>query len=109
MIVLRKSFYIHWSVERSPRVHEVNPGRDPSGWPCIHLKLYNVVMREHKLDEAQMIMFFPLSLGGATQRWFASLDPSRRRTWVNLGQEFIREYSFNTIVEVSQRELEALR
>ena len=71
------------------------------GWPCIHLKLYNVVMREHKLDETQMIMFFPLSLGGATQRWFASLDPSRRRTWVNLGQEFIREYSFNTIVEVS--------
>ena len=30
MIVLRKNFYIHWSVGRSPRVHEVNPGRDPS-------------------------------------------------------------------------------
>ena len=29
-MVLRKSFYIHWSVGRSPRVHEVNPGRDPS-------------------------------------------------------------------------------
>ena len=29
-MVLRKSFYIHWSAERSPRVHEVNPGRDPS-------------------------------------------------------------------------------
>ena len=28
MIVLRKSFYIHWSAGRSPRVHEVNPGRD---------------------------------------------------------------------------------
>ena len=26
-MVLRKSFYIHWSAERSPRVHEVNPGR----------------------------------------------------------------------------------
>ena len=23
-------FYIHWSAGRSPRVHEVNPGRDPS-------------------------------------------------------------------------------
>ena len=66
-------------------------------------------MRGHKLDEAQMIMLFPLSLGGATQRCFASLDPSRRRTWVDLGQEFIIEYSFNTIVDVSQRELEALR
>ena len=30
MTVLRKSFYIHWSVGRSPRVHEVNPGGDPS-------------------------------------------------------------------------------
>ena len=37
------------------------------------------------------------------------MDPSRRRTWADLGQEFIRQYSFNTIVDVSQRELEALR
>ena len=29
-MVLRKSFYIHWSAGRSPQVHEVNPGRDPS-------------------------------------------------------------------------------
>ena len=26
-MVLRKSFYIRWSAGRSPRVHEVNPGR----------------------------------------------------------------------------------
>ena len=30
LMVLRKNFFIHWSVGRSPRVHEVNPGRDPS-------------------------------------------------------------------------------
>ena len=29
-MVLRKSFYIRWSAGRSPRVHEVNPCRDPS-------------------------------------------------------------------------------
>ena len=29
-MVLRKSFYIHLSAGRSRRVHEVNPGRDPS-------------------------------------------------------------------------------
>ena len=29
-MVLRKSFYIRWSAGRSPRVHEVNPGQDPS-------------------------------------------------------------------------------
>ena len=35
-MVLRKSFYIHWSAGRSPRVHEVNPGRDPSTWYQSH-------------------------------------------------------------------------
>ena len=79
------------------------------GCPRIHLQLYNVVMRGHRLDEAQMIMFFPLSLSGAAQRWFPSLDPSRRRTWADLGQEFIIQYSFNTVVDVSWRELKALR
>ena len=77
--------------------------------PCIHLQFYNVVMCGHRLDEAQMIMLFPLSLSGAAQCWFASLDPSRRRTWAHLGLEFIRKYSFNTIMDVSRRELEVLR
>ena len=36
--------------------------------PRIHLRLYNTVMRAHGLDEAQMIMFFPMFLSGATQR-----------------------------------------
>ena len=73
------------------------------GCPRIHLQLYSAVMRRHRLEEAQMIMLFPLSLSGAAQRWFASLDPSRRRTWANLGQEFIKKYSFNTVVDVSRR------
>ena len=59
------------------------------GGPHIHLQLYNVVMRGHRLDEAQMIMLFPLSLSGAAQRRFASLDPSRHKTWADLGQGFI--------------------
>ena len=79
------------------------------GCPRIHLQLYRVVMHGHILDETQMIMIFPPSLSGAAQRWFASLDPSRRRTWADLGQEFIKQYSFNTVVDVSRRELEALR
>ena len=55
------------------------------GCPRIHLQLYSAVMRRHRLDEAQMIMLFPLSLSGVAQGWFASLDSSRHRTWVNLG------------------------
>ena len=35
------------------------------GCPRIHLQLYNAVMCGHRLDEAQMIMLFPLLLSGA--------------------------------------------
>ena len=66
-------------------------------------------MRAHWLDEAHFIMLFPMSLSGATQRWFASLDASRRRTWDDLTQEFLRQFAFNTVIDVSRRELEALR
>ncbi|XP_034710520.1 uncharacterized protein LOC117933245 [Vitis riparia] len=79
------------------------------GCPCIHLRLYSTVMRAHRLDEAQMVMLFPMSLSGAAQRWFTSLDVSRRRTWDDLAQEFLRQFAFNTVIDVSRRELEALR
>ena len=42
------------------------------GCPRIHLRLYNMVMRAHELDEAQMVMLFPMSLSGVAQRWFSS-------------------------------------
>ena len=77
--------------------------------PRIHLQLYRVVMCRHKLDEAHMIMLFPLSSSGVAQHWFASLDPSWRRTQSDLVQEFLKPYFFKTVVDVSRRELEALR
>ena len=66
-------------------------------------------MRAHGLDGAQMIMIFPMALGGTAQGWFASLDVLRRWTWDDLTEEFLRQYAFNTVVDVSRRELEALR
>ena len=56
-----------------------------------------------------MVMLFHMSLSGTTQRWFASLDVSRRRIWDDLAQEFLRQFAFNTVIDVSRRELEALR
>ncbi|WJZ85569.1 hypothetical protein VitviT2T_005095 [Vitis vinifera] len=79
------------------------------GCPRLYLRLYSTVMRAHGLDESQMITLFLLSLSGAAQRWFASLESSRRRTWGDLAREFLRQFSFNTVVDVSRRELEALR
>ena len=60
------------------------------GYPYIHLRLYITIMRAHGLDESQMITMFPLFLSGIAQRWFASLEFSRCRTWDDLAQEFLR-------------------
>ena len=56
-----------------------------------------------------MVMLFPMLLSGVAQRWFTSLEVSRRRTWDDLTQEFLRQFAFNTVIDVSRRELEALR
>ena len=77
--------------------------------PRIHLRLYSTVMRAHGLDEAKMIMLFPMSLSEVAQRWLASLDVSRHRTWDDLAQEFPQQFAFNTVIDVSRRELKALR
>ena len=45
LTVLRKSFYIHWSAGRSPRVHEVNPGRDSSR--SVSQKIMLLEMKTH--------------------------------------------------------------
>ena len=46
------------------------------GCPRLYLRLYSTMMRAHGLVESQMITLFPLSLSGAAQRWFASLESS---------------------------------
>ena len=79
------------------------------GYPKIHLRLYNTVIRAHRLDKTHLIMLFPMSLSGVAQHQFTSLDASRHRTWNDLAQEFLRQFAFNIVIIVSRRELEALR
>ena len=79
------------------------------GCPRIHLRLYSTVMRAHGLDEAQMVMFFPIYLSSVAQRWFDSLDVSRHKTWDDLVQDFLRQFAFNIIIDVLRIKLEALR
>ena len=79
------------------------------GCPRIHLRLYSIVMRALGLDEAQLLTLFPLSLSGMTQRWYASLETSRRGTWEDLAQEFLRQYSFTGNTGVTCKELKSLR
>ena len=36
------------------------------GYPKIYLRLYDIVMRAHRLDDGQLVALFPMSLSGAT-------------------------------------------
>ncbi|XP_034709002.1 uncharacterized protein LOC117932075 [Vitis riparia] len=79
------------------------------GCPKIHLRLYNTVMRAHGIDDAQLVALFPMSLSGAAQRWFASVEPSRLHTWEDVAHEFLTQFAFSADIDVSRRELEATR
>ena len=79
------------------------------GCPKIHLRLYNTVMGAHKIDDAQLVTLFPMSLSGACQRWFASVEPSRLCTWEDVAHEFLTQFACNSDIDVSRRELEATR
>ena len=79
------------------------------GCPRTHLRIYSQLMRGMDLDEAQLIMLFPLSLSSMAQSWFSTLDPSCRRTWEDLTNEFIRQIAFSIVIDVTRREIEAMR
>ncbi|RVX08201.1 hypothetical protein CK203_017699 [Vitis vinifera] len=76
------------------------------GCPKIHLRLYSTVMRAHGIDDAQLVALFPMSLSGAAQGWFASVEPSRLRTWEDVAREFLTQFAFSADIDVSRRELE---
>ena len=79
------------------------------GFPKIHLRLYSTVMRAHGKDDAQLVAFFPMSLSGVAQKWFSSVEPSRLHTWENVAHEFLTQFAFSVDIDVSRRELEAIR
>ncbi|RVW67952.1 hypothetical protein CK203_064371 [Vitis vinifera] len=61
------------------------------------------------IDDAQLVALFPMSLSGAAQRWFASVESSRLRTWEDVAREFLTQFAFSADIDVSRRELEATR
>ena len=42
-------------------------------------------------------------------RWFLNLDDSRTRNWEDIGQEFYKQYKYNTEVDVTRRDLETTK
>ncbi|KAL6320790.1 hypothetical protein AAG906_008790 [Vitis piasezkii] len=69
------------------------------GCPKIHLRLYSTVMRAHGIDDSQLVALFPMLLSGAAQRWFASIEHSRLRTWEDVAHEFLTQFAFSADID----------
>ena len=63
--------------------------------PIAYLKAYYRDLAQLQTDERLLIRPFQKSLTGPALKWFTSLDLATIKTWNNLSQAFLEQYSFN--------------
>ena len=64
--------------------------------PHLHLKQYVTYMKATRLSKAQIVKQFPLSLVGATIKWYYTLDAHIRQDWDELCSIFTMQYGLNS-------------
>ena len=52
---------------------------------------------------------FPLSLTGGASSWYYSRDPSKTKVWNELVELFVEQVIFNTMIDVTLRDLETTK
>ena len=74
-----------------------------------HVRRYLSITLMKGLDEKQTLLAFPFSLTGGASRWYHSLDPSKIKVWNGLVELFVDQLIFNTIIDVTLRDLETTK
>ncbi|XP_043721207.1 uncharacterized protein LOC122668737 [Telopea speciosissima] len=82
---------------------------DDRGDPHTHLRSFIGQLKSRGFTDEQLGQTFQFSLTGAAHRWLMALDPSSIHTWEDMMKAFSRQYSYNTEVELTRRELETTR
>ncbi|XP_043692935.1 uncharacterized protein LOC122643375 [Telopea speciosissima] len=82
---------------------------DGSGDPRAHLKIFATIARSWGLSENQMGQAFLYSLAGSALRWLTQLDHTQTQSWASVVKAFTKQYSYNTEMDITRRELETLR
>ncbi|KAI8550616.1 hypothetical protein RHMOL_Rhmol06G0121500 [Rhododendron molle] len=82
---------------------------DGSGDPRTHIYSYHAAMKLLSVEPEAMSQLFPQTLSGPAFHWFLSLDIAKRRTWEDIGAAFISQYSYNSQLKMTTRELEATK
>ena len=82
---------------------------DGTGDPTVHLGIFVSSLAPLGLSEEQMGQLFPRTLSGTALRWLMKLDKSLTRTWEDIGNAFVAQYSYNQQLDVTTRDLETTR
>ena len=82
---------------------------DGTGDPKQHIGRNLSIVEMKRLDEKQILHAFPLSLMEGASRWYYSLDPSKTKVWNGLVELFVDQFIFNTMIDVTLRDLETTK
>ena len=79
---------------------------DGTGDPKQHVSRYLSIVEMKGLDKKQTLHAFPLSLTRGASRWYYSLDP---KVWNELVELFVDQFIFNTMIDMTLRDLETTK
>ena len=74
--------------------------------PKNHLKMYYRKMGAYAKDEKLLMHFFQGSLTGESVTWYTNLEPSRVHSWKDLMVSFIRQYQYNSDMDLNRMHLQ---
>ena len=87
---------------KMPQIQKFDGTRDPR----IHLSQYITTMSTTKAPMSMVARLFVLSLEGMAVNWYHGLEKLIRADWKELCSTFLKQYDYNTKLEVSIRDLE---
>ncbi|KAF5934468.1 hypothetical protein HYC85_030639 [Camellia sinensis] len=82
---------------------------DGSGDPIVHLWLFSDILRSMGLTRLQKLSLFGRTWSGVAAIWYAKLEDDVKRNWDEMAEAFVAQYSYNTQIEVTTRDLETTR
>ena len=82
---------------------------DGTGDPKQHIRRYLSIAEMKGRDKKQTLHVFPFSLMEGASRWYYSLDPSKTKVYNKLVELFVDQFTFNTMIDVTLRDLETTK
>ncbi|KAF5932881.1 hypothetical protein HYC85_029052 [Camellia sinensis] len=82
---------------------------DGSGDPMVHIRLFSDILRPMGLSRLQKLSLVGRTLSGVAGIWYAKLEDSVKRNWEKMAEAIVAQYSYNTQIEITTRDLETTR